>query len=274
MAPFKSVWGLINVWSIRTASTDSGISIPGCPQSTHPDCVTPCHKRTYYQVEGCFGDTPYPGYVGIAKRNQIRIREAAASAVPIEYVHLILVIANYDKYGGSAFPKQGLAFATMGDGTDLDEWVQLAAHECAHVIGDLAEERIVCVPKNPVARYPNQARAEDVDNNAVWWKTLAKARELQNGEFKAIHRYTDPLDTYTGQPDMTPSKLYSMLGAFWGCQNFDADQATDVGCNKYSDTRGRNFFRPMAECRMRKLRFDFCRACGATLASRIKETCA
>jgi hypothetical protein len=121
-----------------------------------------------------------------------------------------------------------------------------------------------------------------VDGNSVRWKCLARASELGNGQFKAIHRCGDPLyppspfnplDPLVGQPVMHPASLYGMLGAFWGCQNFDLGQTPDLNCDDRRDSRGANFFRPMAECRMRKLNYTFCRVCEAVITHRITELC-
>jgi hypothetical protein len=271
MEPFQSVWGSINAWSVRTVSEESGHSLVGCDCN---DCRCDLVRRTYYRVKGCFEGKPNPGYVGIDDADQAILHAALARAgVPLEHVHLFIVIVNYPQYGGSAFPHQKLAFADVGDGTDLAEWVQLVAHECSHAIAHTAEERIAGVAKDPAEIYPNQATLAEVDGNTVRWQGLADPqREISNGRFKAIHKSTDPLDS-SGQPLMADQALSSMLGAFWGCQNFDTGQPDDVFCDSYRDVRGRNFFRPMAVCRMRKLEWAFCRVCQDVITQKINAAC-
>lgn len=265
LSPFSKIWDRVNVWSVRTQSTQSGITIPGCG---HADCSQPVLKSTYYEVEGCF-NKPYPGYTGAA--DPTRIVTAASLAVPPEYQHLIIVISNFKYYGGRAVPGEGMAFVTM-DPAGMSDWVRLVSHECGHVIGNLAEERIVCKHKDGSPLQPNQAPKRDVQGATVWWKCLAKADDLDaQGQFKAIHRYGGPMDA-NGQPVMGAG-LYGMLGAFWGCQNITGQVDTPLNCDSYDDVRGQDFFRPMAECRMRWLTMEFCRVCDYEITSRILDTC-
>jgi hypothetical protein len=97
---------------------------------------------------------------------------------------------------------------------------------------------------------------------------LAKAQELDNGAFKAIHKNGDPVSS-DGQPDM-PAHLKGMLGLYWGCQDIDpALPGGGAQCQPYSDPRGAPFHRGEAECRMRRSRYTFCRVCAHRMAERI-----
>jgi hypothetical protein len=273
MEPFASVWDKINVWSVRTESDDSGITIPGC---SHADCQQPCARQTYYRVSGCFRGKPYPGYVGIADHDELTLRDAVTAAgIPYEYGHLFIVIANIALYGGSAFPHRRLAMATMWNPARMAEWVQLVAHECAHAIAHVAEERIVCEPKDPMEVYLNQAYATEVDANNVPWQGLLDTHEHVNGHMRAVHRFGGLIDAVSGQPVLVPASHYAMLGAFWGCQNVETGTVVDPNhvCNSYSELDAKNFFRPMAECRMRALRYGFCRVCRHLITERILAHC-
>ena len=164
-----------------------------------------------------------------------------------------------------------MTFVTM-DPAGMSDWVRLVSHECGHVIGNLAEERIVCKHRDGSPFQPNQAPEGDVQGAMVWWKCLAKADDLDaQGQFKAIHRYGGPMDA-NGQPVMGAG-LYGMLGAFWGCQNITGEVDTPLNCDSYDDVRGQDFYRPMAECRMRWLNMEFCRVCDYEITSRILDTC-
>jgi hypothetical protein len=305
IAPFDRVWKLMNVWSVRAWSKDSGISLE---QYTDPDAGTthpPVYRDTYFGFTGCFRGKPNPGYVGTY--NPCRLLEAAATLVPLEYVQLVIAIANTPYYGGRGIAASRMAFATMWNGlyapavppltppSDMKEWARLVSHECGHAIAGLAEERVVGVAKDPAITYPNQATIDEVDEvggAVVPWKSLAWAMPAHpydelgsDGRFRAIHKCGTvtvvgsmpicgaPINNVDGQPMMAPEYLYTMLGAFWGCQSFDVGAQPVPLCDQYRDARGRNFFRPMSECRMRQLRFEFCRVCDKAIADRIAETC-
>ena len=274
MGPFSKVWDLVNVWSVRATSVDSGIALRQCG-CADPACAGLCvqnvPRRTFYATAACF-NKPHPGYVGTDDPEWIL--RAAARAVPRELLHLVIVIANHDCYGGRAVPDQSMVFVTLDPVAPLD-WTRLVAHGCGHTIGRLAEERVVCKQKDDAPCQPNQATKVEVDASTVWWVRLARPHEIDRaGRFRAQHHCGDPL-TPTGQPKgVGPNNAYyAMLGAFWGCQNIlDADD--QLGCDQPQDSRGKDFYRPMAECRMRKLAMDFCVVCDHEIASRVMDVCA
>jgi hypothetical protein len=65
---------------------------------------------------------------------------------------------------------------------------------------------------------------------------------------------------------MDPS-VAGMLGAYWGCQS--SEPPDPPGCANYHDDRASSFYRPMAECKMRRLRYEFCRVCASRIAEAI-----
>ena len=95
--------------------------------------------------------------------------------------------------------------------------------------------------------------------------------QIRSGEldasnaFKAVHVLGDPADADC-QPTMPPANL-GMLGLYWGCQ--DSDPPDPEGCVNYCDNRAGTFYRPMAECKMRRLKYEFCRVCSGKISAAI-----
>jgi IgA peptidase M64 len=247
MPPFDALAGKINIHTVRAVSLDSGIT----------DCPVPAvSKSTYFDVRGNFNGL-YPGFVGTAMPE--RVYQAAEVIAPREQLEVFLVIANCAIEGGSAFPPQRLAFVTMY--ADMTKFVNIAAHELGHVIGGACEEYIGCAENDPMHPYPNQATDAERTANTIAWKPLALAAELDGtGNFRAQHVLGDPFDS-NNQPIVAP-ELKGMLGAYWGAQDIAIGTGSQPGCDPYQDARGAGFFRPMAECRMRKSFFKFCRVCS------------
>ena len=273
ISPFSKIWDLVNVWSVRAASTDSGITLTQCGYAGSACagfCAQDVPRRTIYRTAACY-HKPYPGYVGTDLPQLIK--DAGERAVPRALLHLVIVIANHDCYGGRAVPEQGMLFVTLNPAAPLD-WTRIVAHECGHTIGKLAEERVVCKQRINEPCQPNQATRSDVDAGTVWWKQLARAAEVDGaGAFRATHHFGQPL-TAAGQPaSVGPNNAYyGMLGAFWGCQNtLCADD--QLGCVQPQDPRGKDFYRPMAECRMRGLDMEFCAVCDYVIAARMLAEC-
>ena len=231
MAPFNAMASLINWHIVRVTSIDSGIDRCPDPQAYEPP------KRTFYQVEGCWDGTDCPGFLGTNEPS--RIEWAAEHVAPWEDIDLVIVIANCRVWGGHAWPDWKTAIVSIHSGL----FVELAAHECGHVISRLAEEYIACVEEKPCWPDPNLTRmpavgksivshlqAEGVSfgpvpgtwivQDTVWWKKLAHPEELYpNGSFVAMHLYGDPVDPNDHKrPAVSPGQEY-FVGAFWGCQN-------------------------------------------------------
>jgi hypothetical protein len=256
MPPFDALASKINIHAVRAVSLDSGIS--QCPAGGGT-------KSTYFDVKGNFNGQ-YAGFVGT--NNPERIYQAAELIAPREHLEVFLVIANCDIEGGSAFPQQRLAFITMY--ADMTKFVNFAAHELAHVLAGTCEEYIGCVEDDPLTVYPNQVTDAQRAANAIPWLSLAVAGELTStGVFRAQHVLGDPLDNID-QP-IVAAELKGMLGAYWGCQDIAIGSGFpgDMCPHPYSDPRGAGFFRPMAECRMRRSRYAFCRVCAAKLTEAV-----
>jgi hypothetical protein len=255
--PFDGLAGRINIHSVRVASTDSGIT----------NCSTAGGMRqTFFNVEGNFNGL-YPGFVGT--RTPHLIYGAAELIAPREQLELFLIIANCDRPGGSAFPGQDLAFVTMWPlSPDPLKFVNIAAHETAHVIAKVGEEYIGCEPPDPCTTYPNQITEAQKQADDVWWKKLALPAELQNNAFRAVHTFGDPFDA--NDEPIVPTNVAGMLGLYWGCQDIDPTIPTSrADCNAYQDPRGAPFHRGMARCKMRKSFFPFCRVCAWVLEEAI-----
>lgn len=251
--PFSTVAGRINVHKVNVVSTDSGIT--NCP--TCGGAV----KDTYFSTTGCWSGATYPGFIGTSW--DWRIHEAAGAVIPQEYAHLIVTIVNCRIYGGSAPPELGMAFLTLPDNAHTDtSFVQLAAHECAHVIALLGEEYNPCNPPSTYT-YRNQTTGAEVDAGTVWWQALAQPGELDgSGHLVVIHRVADPV-TSSCQPVVAHP---DWLGAFWGC-HYGTAGSTGAIC----DSRGKDFYRSMARCRMRRITWEFCRVCSYLITQRIVE---
>jgi hypothetical protein len=116
--------------------------------------------------------------------------------------------------------------------------------------------------------YPNQATEGDRAADTISWKPFALPNELDSlGHFRAQHVVGDPFDA-NNQPVVAP-ELTGMLGAYWGCQDIEPGTGSSAVCDPYQDARGKGFYRPMAECRMRKSFFNFCRVCAARITDAV-----
>jgi hypothetical protein len=254
MPPFDAVAGLINVHAVSVASIDSGVT-------SSPVIGVP--KRSYFHVRGGYKYPHNPGYFGTDTPE--KIWAAAELIAPICHLELLLVVVNVGIRGGSAFPKQDLAFVPLC--TTMDDFINIAAHECAHAMVGLAEEYIGCEPPLPLMTYPNRATEAEVQAGRIWWKRLARRDELDpRGDFRTVHRFGDPFDP-TGREPVVPRDLEGMLGVYWGCQEIDKTlpPIPGVKCDPYKDPRGRYWYRGMARCKMRKASYGFCRVCSHVL---------
>ncbi len=251
--PFSSYRDRINVHAVSTVSVDSGITNVPAPGTT---------KRTYLSAEGFWEGKNSATFIGTHATWQVI--KAVEAAIPYQHADLVIVIVNVLIEGGSAPRHLGLAFVTLYG--DHAKFVSAAAHESAHVLGALAEEYVSCMPFDQTDRHPNEATLAEVTGNTLAWRPLAQPAELDaGGRFRAVHRYGDSMTTDC-QPIMA-SPIQGMLGAFWGCMC--SEPADPPGCTTFCDQRGEWFFRPMAECKMRRLRYDFCRVCSDRISSAI-----
>jgi hypothetical protein len=81
--------------------------------------------------------------------------------------------------GASAFPDLQLAFVTMDQ--SLTKFVNIAAHEMAHVIARNAEPFIGCAEADPLSACPNQATDAERIADTVSGKGMALPHELDGG---------------------------------------------------------------------------------------------
>ncbi len=264
--PFRDLAHLINVHTVRTTSTEAGVS-------DFP--TTGVAKKTYYNVRGSFpvaglSLTPPPSFLGTDTPELIV--DAVSRVAPFETIELIIVLVNAKAFAGCTFPDQRTIFTSRHATTK--ELVDLVAHECGHAIAQTAEEYLDGTPPPAGKTYPNQVTEAQRLAHDVWWKSLAKKRELKlpKGDFRAVHLFGDANVTFTADTPVfsTPTSRNGMLGLYWGCQDIDPDLPGGTS-SAFTDPRGRFFYRPMAECRMRKLKSpSFCRVCSHLIAERIR----
>jgi hypothetical protein len=259
--PFVDVWSAVNVRFVETISTDSGISGCSGQRKCPGSAVSP--RQTYYGLSGCFEGLPGPGYVGTTSVDLIY--QAAEQAFCAEYTHLYIMLANCRVSGGSGHPDQQLVYLTLWENDGSEEFVRAGAHECGHAIAWLADEYIACSPKDVTRVHPNQATADEVESGTVPWTPLAVSQETTRAGDGRVHLVA--VEKYGGKA--VAAARYDWLGAFWGCQDFDTEEVEDLSCNPWTDKRGSEFFRPMHECRMRKLRWEFCRVCSKAITDHI-----
>lgn len=276
MKPFADVAARINVWKVSTPSTDSGVTLPGQP------------RNTFFGVEGNWQNAGFPGYFGTPHPE--RVIAAAALAVPEEAPGVRILIVNYDADGGRGshadrtvyvplfkVDENGLAVRAVQRKRDF---VQITAHECGHAIANLAEEYISCNPHTVGEQHSNQQTPEEtVMNPPVKWHALARLRELTStGQFKAVHQVGDRMTQGLDEPQapIVAPAFTKMLGLYWGCMDIDPSIQTHppVAANACSpvDPRGAPFYRPMARCRMRYQKFEFCRVCAHALKTVILQS--
>ncbi|MGH7725776.1 MAG: hypothetical protein ACREOU_10170 [Candidatus Eiseniibacteriota bacterium] len=278
MEPFASHTSKLNIYIGRAFSTDSGTTNwdPNDRQ-----CQTPGPSRcTFFEIQSCWvsGVPCIPsniGYMGSPRPEWLYA--AADEIVAMEWVDLIIVIANIDTRGGSAFRSQRIAF--VGNFTPDEEFINLAAHEAAHVIAALGEEYISIIPWSGTRNLRNVVDRDAREN--AWWKPLARVGEVDpSGRFR--HVYDCPADpqnapctVWVNEPSTIDNNDPMHLGLYWGASFIDPGEDPCVafqGWNSrfpYVSQLGRNFFRGRARCRMRLLRWEFCRVCSAAMVEQL-----
>lgn len=258
--PFSDLAQVFSATSIFVPSHDSGVDC--CPYPSSPD------RRTAFDVTGNFKQAGYAGFFGTDATEKIEI--VIDQVFPRRCVDLVVVIVNSAIYGGRAAPDQRTVFVPIH--FEDETFVNLAAHECGHVIARLREEYIGCVVKDPPDGI--NVVSEKQRLAGVWWQQLAEPSEISGNCLKAVHRFGDPLDPDTLEPRV-PDESEGALGLFWGAQYITSTAADPCrprqGCDPYADPRGALFYRPMARCKMRRLKWDFCRVCVHLLERSIRE---
>jgi hypothetical protein len=259
--PFKSLASRINVHKVTVVSTESGIS--NCP-----DCGTT--RNTFFKTAGCFHQTPKaPTFIGPPSTD--KIWEAVETIVPQQFAHLVVTIVNCHKYGGSTPPELGLVFLPLSN--TKQNFVYTSLHESGHAIAKLNEEYNPCNERDEARPNPNEATQAEVDAGTVKWKNLALPRELDAaGNLKVVHRFNDPVKPrcQPSLPAFTAAQLKG-LGAFWGCHSGDSTAPpVNPPPMERCDPRGKAFYRPMANCRMRDVDSPFCRVCSQEITKVIE----
>ncbi len=264
MPPFEALRDQINIHLIRAVSHSSGVYRCGAVGSCEPSYAWPL-KQTYYEVEGCWppcgGGSSYPGYLGIPDPG--RVYRAAEDFAPADQIQLFIVLVNAPVYGGSAFHEQRIAFVPLHE-----VWLaQLAAHESAHVIGDIVEEYTGKIAWDGYTEHANEVSRGNRDQ--VWWKGLTTTEERTSaGGFAHIIDCQGPsnCDIRYNKKTLSPSEDPGWLGLFWGAQFLPKDTNVDnlewTNEDRYTNCLGKDFFRGQARCCMRSLSWLFCRVCA------------
>lgn len=258
-APYAAFQDRINVHGVGVASEQSGVTLvspPGLP----PENVV---VNTFVQCKGYFHGKPSRTFFGTDALGVVQ--DAVSWAVPYAQADLIAILVNLAvPGGGSADPPNRQIFVPLI--ADPDKFINTVAHESGHVVAHAGEEYIGCIAYNVADDHPNVATQDEVDADAVPWKSLARPNELRSdGRFAAVHAYGDPM-TAECQPIMSGA-LTGALGLYWGCQY--TDPAIGSACDPYCDQRSASFYRPMAECKMRRSRYTFCRVCAKKISEAI-----
>jgi hypothetical protein len=261
-SPFREFDESINYHTVVAISDESGITDPigdGGP------------KRTYYHSTTGFANSHARHVIG-TNHPQL-VHEAASLVRPWSEIEIVFVIANLGIYGGYAMRRHGVAYISKGRYDPVETLIRLAAHEGGHVIAKLADEYISCDRYDPRDDRPNVATERQVAERRVPWQHMAEAADLTpNGGFRVVHRYGDPMNRKTGEPELPDDQL-NRLGAFWGCM-YTSPPAPDVDapCAVFDDDRGKGFYRPMARCLMRRRAYgEYCAPCARAVAEAIRE---
>lgn len=254
--PFAGQADLINIFVVRAVSDESGITNVPVGSGT---------KRTYFKVAGDWQNSGYVGYLGTP--NPEYIRDAASEAVPVDRIGMMITLANCDTDGGSGWGDLKMAFLPNHPLTPVT-----AVHEAGHAIADLAEEYIGGCPHDPLRPHPNQATEAERVEGAVPWLELATPSEKVDGRLKHEYLYPATYNASYGNPTSAPPDP-GAFGVWWGCQDFDEsdDPTCAADTRPYDDPRGRNFFRPASECRMRYEDVGFCRVCHHVIREKLQE---
>jgi hypothetical protein len=281
--PFAHLAAQVNVRIVRAISYRRGVPHGDeqvCSHLAEPDETL----NTCYRVSGCFPvegtEESCSSYCGTFWPQLIY--RAARNFAPLERVHLFLVIVNSDAAGGSAFPDQRIAFVTTGERPE--HLIHYAAHEAAHVIGDLADEYISPVEWDgvPVHLEANVAHRDQM--NTIWWRTDPPpgAQAAPTAAVAAVPAFeiwdcaTEA--TCVTEHNLAPSRVKSLgaaipysIGLYWGAQYIDdASQVVDIDAfDDWGDKLGVNYFRSHARCKMRHEWWDFCPVCAYLLEQAI-----
>ncbi len=261
MEPYQSHADRIQIHAIPAVSRDTGVS-------NFP--TRGVEKQTCYDVTGFWHDEDYGGFVGTPQPH--RIWDAVACSLGVDDVELKVMLVNIPVYGGRGDHDTGTAFVDMYPTGGPDGFVALAAHEMAHALVGLADEYVGCEPVTGVKpTFANVTTSAEIEAGRVPWIGLATPGEKgANGQLAIVDTPSDdPQTVCTNNPDLLSAEYEGKLGLFWGAAFIDAGEAQCGECSPYGDPRGKNYYRPMATCRMRNIFDDFCRVCAGEIEKSI-----
>ncbi|PRY44993.1 M64 family metallopeptidase [Umezawaea tangerina] len=224
-APFSTLRQAINVFRVDVASTDSGADDPTLCGGTG---ATPA---TYFDSTFCSDKIDRLLVV-----NNNTAFEVARAQVP--QWHMIIVVVNSTKYGGS-----GGGVAVYSLATDAEE---IALHEMGHTAFGLADEYeylLGCGKETDHNQHPAGEPAQanvttTIDRAALKWRDLvASSTPLPTTSNPDCSK----CDPRTSPPTGLPANA---VGAFEGADHFHCGA-----------------FRPQFTCRMRELDKPYCAVC-------------
>lgn len=233
-APFDRHRCAINVYRLDVASDESGADDPA-------SCAggTGAAPRTYFDATFCSSGIPRALTV-----DSLLVLQTVTAQVP--QFHSAQVIVNSPKYGGTGGQVGVSSTATQkADGTPVD-WREILIHEMGHSIFGLADEYEYlqgcdfAEPAHDVWTFgePAQPNVTKSPTAAGKWADLVNTVNLPT---------TSNADCAHCDPQPSPS-------AFW------------VGTFEGAGTYHCGLYRPMFDCKMRKLSVPFCAQCARVIS--------
>ncbi|HYO49699.1 MAG TPA: M64 family metallopeptidase [Chloroflexia bacterium] len=232
IAPFDEFQCAINVYRVDVSSTDSGADDP-------TQCGgTGAMPKTFFDAKFCTG-----GVRRALTANSALVLEVAAQQVP--QFHSAQLVVNSPIYGGTGGQVGVSSTAThKDDGTPVD-WREIIIHEMGHSIFGLADEyEYYAGCTSGETGHDNWAGGEPSQANVT-------ASTTANGKWSDLIN-TSTLPTTTNgdcskcDPQPSPSSFW--IGTFEGAKYYH--------CGLY---------RPMFDCKMRKLDYPFCAVCARVI---------
>ena len=241
MPPFDEVADLINVHTVRTVSTDSGISRFPTREASEADLLR--RHGTLRRMGLPRPELPrdplardHPGR-GRARRSPGRRWSCSSSW------------STSRRWPRAPLPRSQMVFTGLH--TSDADLVNYTAHECCHAIASTAEEYLDGDGPTPGQTFLNQATEEQRLAGTVWWKSLAKASELKAaGDFKAVHLFGDPNVHFNKgkrrRRSSTRRRRSTESSASTGVARTSILRSPGAPDDAFTDPRGRNFYRAMA----------------------------
>ena len=297
--PFQEFQAKINVYVIKTPSTQSGVewcpdNCPNPPNQCDRCPITPdgSSRTTALEVEG---NASGLGSCGEFKESFTKVNDAVVTCGVIDPadVHLYIVLVNCYAYGAMAYPASHTVYIARGFASEV------LAHEVGHALAPLGEEYISGVLPLPATScgltcappklFANVALS-GVDRSTASWLYLAKPSEKSGAALAHVEEQSGGTYYTATAPSGTVVGEGQRLGLYWGAQYLtDGPDPGCANCNEcpgcrvmsngscvtlcmdlahqgqMNDARSAAFHRPMPYCTMRTLNKPYCRVCYCAL---------